>query len=258
MSGEALRKVRKQRGWTQAEAGKRLGVSQAYVALLEKGRRPVPADLARKAVREFKLNPVLLPLTSSQHSAFSTQLTRENGGQVRSRKRTQDASTSSLQAQDNEKLARDLSRLGYPGFAYLRGGWLKNPGEVLLTALAQPNLDSRLAEALPWLLLHYPEVDSDWLLTQARLLNLTNRLGFVVDLARRVLERTSETNSPRYHALSHLSDTLSAGRLAVEDTFGQASLTEMERKWFRANRPPEAQFWNLLTNWQPEFLQYAL
>jgi len=80
MSGEALRKVRKQRGWTQAEAGKRLGVSQAYVALLEKGRRPVPADLARKAVREFKLNPVLLPLTSSQHSAFSTQLTRENGG----------------------------------------------------------------------------------------------------------------------------------------------------------------------------------
>jgi|SRR5947209_3708525 len=258
MSGEALRKVRKQRGWTQAEAGKRLGVSQAYVALLEKGRRPVPADLARKAVREFKLNPVLLPLTSSQHSAFSTPLRRENRGQVRSRKRTQDASRSSLQAQDNEKLARDLSRLGYPGFASLRGGWLKNPGEVLLTALAQPNLDSRVAEALPWLLLHYPEVDSDWLVTQARLLNLTNRLGFVVDLARRVLERNSETNSPRYHALTRLSDTLGAGRLAVEDTFGQASLTETERKWFRANRPQEAQFWNLLTNWQPEFLQYAL
>jgi len=227
MSGEALRKVRKQRGWTQAEAGARLGVSQAYVALLEKGRRSVPDDLARKAVRTFKLNPALLPPEKPSPAT-------------------------------GEKLARDLSRLGYPGFAYLRGGWLKNPGEVLLTALAQPNLDSRLAEALPWLLLHYSEVDSDWLVTQARLLNLTNRLGFVVDLAKRVLERRSETNSLRYHALTRLSNVLGAGRLAVEDTFGQESLTETERNWFRANRPQEARFWNLLTNWQPEFLQFTL
>ena len=256
MSGEALRKVRKQRGWTQAEAGARLGVSQAYVALLEKGHRPVPADLARKAVRAFKLNPVFLPVTSTQHSAFGTQ--RKNQHSALSSQHSSKPSATAGQSQVNEMLARDLSRLGYPGFAYLRGGWLKNPGEVLLTALAQPNLDSRLAEALPWLLLHYPEVDSDWLVTQARLLNLTNRLGFVVDLARRVLERNSETNSPRYHALTRLSNTLGAGRLAVEDTFGQASLTETERKWFRANRPQEAQFWNLLTNWQPEFLQYAL
>ena len=227
MSGELLRKVRKERGWTQAEAAARLGVSQAYVALLEKGRRPVPDALARKAVREFKLSPVLFPAEKPSPTT-------------------------------GEKLARDLSRLGYPGFAYLRGGWLKNPGEVLLTALAQPNLESRVAEALPWLLLHYWEVDSDWLVTEARLLNLTNRLGFVVDLARRVLEGKSETKSPRYHALTHLSNTLGAGRLAVEDTFGQESLTEAERNWLRANRPPEARFWNLLTNWQPEFLQYTL
>ena len=90
MGGEALRKVRKERGWTQAEAGARLGVSQAYVALLEKGRRRVPADLARKAVRQFKLNPVMLPAEKPS-------------------------------ATTGERLARDLSRLGYPGFAYLRG-----------------------------------------------------------------------------------------------------------------------------------------
>lgn len=226
MSGEVLRKVREERGWTQREAGARLGVSQAYVALLERGRRRVPPELARKAVREFKLNPVLLP---AQKPSSAT----------------------------GEKLARDLSRLGYPGFAYLRGGWKKNPGQVLLTALAQPNLDSRVAEALPWLLLHYPEVDSDWLVSQARLWNLTNRLGFVVDLAKRVLERRSETNSPRYHAFTHLSEALGSSRLAVEDTFGR-ELTETERNWLRANRPPEAEFWNLLTNWQPEFLQYTL
>ena len=128
---------------------------------------------------------------------------------------------------------------------------------MLLTALAQPSLDSRVAEALPWLLLHYPEVDSDWLVSQARLLNLTNRLGFVVDLAKRVLERRSETNSSRYCALTRLSEALDSSRLAVEDTFGR-ELTETERNWLRANRPQEAQFWNLLTNWQPEFLQYTL
>ena len=233
MSGEAFRKGREGRDWTQAEAGARLGISQAYVALLERGRRPVPADLARKAVRVFKLNPVLLPLpepsVSSEFSAVS-----------------------------NDELARDLGRLGYPGFAFLRGGWLKNPGVVLLSALAQPNLDSRVAEALPWVLLHYSEVDAGWLVRHARSLNLTNRLGFVVDLARKVLERRSETDSPRYNALTYLSEALRSSRLAVEDTFGQQSLTETERSWLRRNRPEEAQFWNLLTSWQPEFLQYTV
>ena len=282
MSGEALRKVRKERGWTQAEAGARLGVSQAYVALLEKGHRRVPPELARKAVREFKLNPVLLPVSGAWHSAFSTQpkanataTATENSRSFASLRMTRQEGTSAVgppqaersvraktkhdtlgHARVNEMLARDLGRLGYPGFAYLRGGWRKNPGQVLLTALAQRNLDSRVAEALPWLLLHYPEVDADWLVSQARLMNLTNRLGFVVDLAKRVLERRSETSSPRYHAFTHLSEALGSGRLAVEDTFGR-ELTETERNWLRANRPPEAQFWNLLTNWQPEFLQYT-
>src|SRR5438270_4466967 len=176
MSGDALRKARKQRGWTQTEAGARLGVSQTYVALLEKGHRRLPTKLARKAVRLWKLDPVLLP--AAEKTAAVT----------------------------GDGLARDLSRLGYPGFAYLRGGWLKNPAEVLLSALAQPQLDSRVAEALPWLLLKYPELDCEWLLRQARLLNLTNRLGFVVDLARRVAQTKGET--ARYDALTRWSESL--------------------------------------------------
>jgi transcriptional regulator with XRE-family HTH domain len=242
MSGEALRKARQQRGWTQAEAGVRLGVSQAYVALLEKERRRVPTKLARKAVRLWGLDPVLLP--PAENPSTLTPATAKS------------ALAGSPDVSD--QLARDLSRLGYPGFAYLRGGWLKNPGEVLLTALAQRNLDSRVAEALPWLLLRYPEMDSDWLVTQTRLLNLANRLGFVVDLARHVLERKNETDSARYQTLTRLSNALRSSRLDVEDTFGQESLTETERNWLRANRPDEARFWHLLTNWQPEFLQYAL
>ena len=48
-------------------------------------------------------------------------------------------------------LAQDLAALGYPGFAHLarRGGAAKHPGAVLLTALAQPELEARPVEALP-------------------------------------------------------------------------------------------------------------
>jgi transcriptional regulator with XRE-family HTH domain len=228
MSGEALRKARERLGLTQAEAGARLGVSQAYVALLETGRRAMTLKLARKAVRLFKLNPVLLPPTGKSPSRVST-----------------------------DDLVGDLSRLKYPGFAYLRGRWMKNPGEVLLTALAQPELDSRVAEALPWILLNYSELDGAWLLQQARLLNLTNRLGFVVDLARRVAERSGKPDSSQYRALTRLADSLRLSRLDVEDTLGQESLTDTERNWLRNNRSQEAEFWHLLTDWRPEFLQYA-
>jgi transcriptional regulator with XRE-family HTH domain len=229
MNGHVLREARERRGWTQAQAGNRLGISQAYVALLEKGRRAVPLKLAQKAVRLFKLDPIFLPTTEADLSTVTS-----------------------------DELAHELSRLGYPGFAYLRGGKIKNPGEVLLEALAQPELDSRIAEALPWLLLNYSGLDSEWLLTQARLLNLTNRLGFMVDLARRVAERNGETESSRYQALARLADSLRRSRLDIEDTLGQESLTTAERRWLRANRPADAEFWHLLTNWRPEFLQFTV
>lgn len=227
MDGTVLQNARKARGWTQAEAARRLGVSQPYVALLENGERVVPPRLMRKAVRLFRLDPGLLPPTSEDPSRVA-----------------------------QEDLARDLSRLGYPGFAYLTGARLKNPAEVLLSALTALELESRLAEALPWLLLRYPELDAEWLVKQARLLNVTNRLGFVVDLARGVLELKGETDSPRARSLDRLADALRLSRLDVEDTFGQ-SLTEAERNWLRTNRSPQAHFWHLLSDWRPELLQFA-
>jgi hypothetical protein len=133
---------------------------------------------------------------------------------------------------------------------------MKNPGEVLLAALARPELESRLAEALPWLLLNYPNLDVNWLTNQARLLNLTNRLGFVVDLALRVAERKGETNSERYRTLTNLANTLRGSRLDVEDTLAQ-NLSQTERNWLRANRASDADFWHLLTDWRPELLQYT-
>lgn len=229
MGGTTLRTAREKRGWTQSEAGARLGVSQAYVALLENNVRRMPPKLVRKAVRVFGLTPELLPLTAKTPSKVTP-----------------------------DELTRNFSRLGYPGFAYVKGGWTRNPGEVLLAALARPDLESRVAEALPWLLLNYPNLDTKWLGDQARLLNLTNRLGFVVDLTLRVAESRGEMSSPRYGALTTLANTLRNSRLEAEDTLAQNSLSNTERNWLRANRGSEAEFWHLLTDWRPELLQYPL
>jgi|SRR5882762_698427 len=229
MTGVDLRTRRKELGLTQKEASGRMGVSQPYLALLENGKRRLSGKLLRKAMRGYGLSPVVLPPSSSP--------TRPVGA---------------------DRLARGLAALGYPGFAYMKSGWKKNPGEVLMAALAQPNLESRVTEALPWLVVNYPELDKDWLVAQARLGNLSNRLGFVVDLAKSVAERQDGADSARVHLLVRLKDALRASRLAEEDTLCQESLSVRERDWLRENRPDEAKFWHLLTKWRPEHLQYAV
>ncbi len=158
---------------------------------------------------------------------------------------------------DPQTLAKDLAGLGYPGFAYLRPrGWKsKNPGEVLLAALAQDELEARLVEALPWLLLKYWEVDRNWLAREARLRDLQNRLGFVVSLARRLAERAQ--GERRVQALRELEAELERSRLAREDTLCQASLPEPERQWLVETRPEDAKRWNVLTDWTVETLPYV-
>ena len=224
-----LKPTRKQRGWTQAKTAAYLGVSQSYLALLEGGKRQPGPKLARKAVKMLKLRATALPLPER----LSMRV-------------------------DSQRLAQQLGSLGYLGFAYLRATKKRNPAEVLLTALAQENLESRLTEALPWLLLHYPDMDREWLVRQARMHNLSNRLGFVVTLAKGALARPGETRSTRYQALVFLEAKLREGRLDREDTLCQASLSQGERVWLRQTRPQEAADWHLLTDWKPEHLQYAL
>lgn len=218
---------RKERGLKQVQAAKRLGVSQPYLALLESGKRKLTPTLVQKATRLFQLPPTVLP-------------PREP-----------------LRNVDAQTLARQLTALGYPGLAYMRPGRKRNPAEVLLTALMQDDLESRLAEALPWLLLRYSDMDQKWLLAQARLRNLSNRLGFIVTLAKGVLVNRGENSSTRYQTLLQLADQLQQGRLDREDTLCQASLSGSERDWLRQTRPPEAAAWHLLTDWRPEHLQYA-
>ena len=149
-----------------------------------------------------------------------------------------------------------LSRLDYPGFAYVHSHVeRKNPGEVLLTALAQENLEARVAEALPWLVLRYWQMDFNQLVELAKRFDLQNRLGFVVSLARQASERTSD--SQRTATLRAVENLLDRSRLAREDFFYRPPRNAMEREWLLSNRPESAKQWNLLSDLRPEHLQYA-
>jgi len=229
MTGKDLKSGREQKGWTQEEAATRLSVSQPYLSLLEKGARPVSKKLARKAASALGLSATTLPVETNWEN---------------------------VQPKDANTLAMDLAGLGYPGFAYLRTKRRKkNPGEVLLSALSTKRLESRVAEALPWLLLQYPDLDWDSLVSAAKARDLQNRLGFVTCVARRVAERRGEKN--KVELLRKQERVLEPSRLFLEDTLCNDSLTRAERRWLETNRPDEAKHWRVLTDLSAEHLSYA-
>lgn len=229
MSANELKAARTGKGLTQTEAADRLGVSQPYVAMLENGVRRLSAKLARRVMKVYGLPPTVLPHTELHPP----------------RQRVA------------ETLTNDLAALGYPGFAYLRPrNWKpKNPSEVLLAALAQDDLEARLVEALPWVMLKYSAFDQKWLVQEAKLRDLQNRLGFVVSLARRLAERAGDDN--KVQALTQLETALDRSRLAREDSLCKAALPEPERRWLMDARSADARRWNLLTDWTAETLRYA-
>ena len=234
MTGMELKSARRRKGWNQQRAAARLGVSQPYLSLLEKGERPMPEGLARKATTVYGLSPVALPLRASQPT---------------------------LQAANEDELATDLATLGYPGMSHLksvrrRKAWRKkNPAEVLASAMQVGDLDSRLTEALPWVLLEFPELDWQWLVSTAKLSDLQNRLGFLTSVARRLAEKRGDNDKAKL--LAQRESLLKRSRLAREDTLCHESLTKAERNWLRDRRPDEAKHWGLLTDLSPEHLSYA-
>ena len=229
MDGTALREARQNKNWTQEQAARALGVTQAYLSMLEKGRRTVSESFVRRALKVFDFPPTALPLPSEV-----------SGAPVRSRK---------------NDFTVDLAALGYPGFAYLRTRVQKNPAGVLLEALDAPNLDARVAEGLPWLTLTYVDMDWDWLVRNVKVRDRQNRLGFAMSLASEVADRKND--SERARKLRQCLEVLESARLAREDTFCHDSLTQAERKWLRKHRSLVAAHWNLLTDIKGEHLAYA-
>jgi transcriptional regulator with XRE-family HTH domain len=215
---EQLKKARLERGWSQQEAADRLGVTQAYYSMLENGRRNLTPRV-RKLMQVFKLPPTALPVHEVREDV------------------------------NDDFLAHELALLEYPGFAHLRkGGQKVNPAEYLLTALVKRNLEARVAEGLPWLVRRYPEMPRDWLVREARVRNLQNRLGFVVTLSRLAAGQNDDPQP--------LEQTLADSKLAKEDSFCK-ELSEAERRWLVENSSREARQWNLLSDLRPDMLRYV-
>lgn len=227
MTGTNLEKGRKQRRKTQAQTAKALGVSQPYLSLLESGRRPLTKRLRQKAVLFFGLSVTQVPLDESLYDPLPVS---------------------------DKRLAADLASLGYPGFSHLKKAQAKNPVTVLLSALNTGNRDARLVDALPWVLLHFPDMDWPQLEKAAKANDLQNRLGFLTALARKTAERRGDVKTAAL--LKDREERLYDSRLANEGTLCNDPMTNAERRWILQNRPALARRWNLLTNLSPEHLDY--
>ncbi len=227
MTGTQLGQFRKRSKRTQVEAARVLGVSQTYLSLLEKGKRPLTNELRAKAVRAFHLPPTEMPVSDD---------------------------LADVRAVSDAQLATDLATLGYPGFSYLKKGKAKNPSVVLLSALKADNREARAVEALPWVVLAFPDMDWTELIKAAKANDLQNRLGFVTSLAHLVAEHRGDRRKTT--ELKNHAKCLQRSLLAREDTLCNESMTKVERKWLNKEQTDLARRWHLFSNLSESHLRY--
>src|ERR1017187_7849997 len=113
MTGADLKGARMNANLTQLQAASKLGLTQAYLSMVERGRRHVSAALAAMALKVFDFPPTTLPIEHGDSRSLN-----------------------------DDEMKSDLGALGYPGFSYLRGRPLRNPVQLLFQALNQPDLDA--------------------------------------------------------------------------------------------------------------------
>ena len=66
LTGADLKDARERAKCTQAQAASKLGLTQAYLSMLERGHRPVTSRVARQAQRALDLPPTALPLETEE------------------------------------------------------------------------------------------------------------------------------------------------------------------------------------------------
>jgi transcriptional regulator with XRE-family HTH domain len=221
--------ARKRLGLTQKEAAHRLGVSQPYLSLLERDRRPVPAARLHNFLSVYESLPsTSLPFKGSHH-----------WGRL-----------------GNQELSSELASLGYPGFSYMQSKPNWNPAELLVAALTKPDLESRVVEALPWLALAYSNMNWGGVVDQAKVYDVQNRLGFVLTLAREVAERFARTEVAAQ--LSAVESSLQRSVLLHQQTLCSEHMSQAERSWLENRRTPEARRWNVLSDLSSEHLSHSI
>ena len=219
MNAQQITENRLNKGLEQQKAAELLGVSQPYLSLLESGKRKLTRKLAEKVVKVYELPPEKLPLAEDWED---------------------------LAEMSNDEIAETIASLGYPKFSHLRKAAQMNPAQILFAALRKNNLDSRIAESLPWLVYTFYEIDWDRLTKYAKIFDLQNRLGFVVNLARQMAEKVGDDK--KIAILSEVETNLEKSRLLKEDVLANESITNAERTFLKTNRPPEAKFWRVLSD----------
>ena len=224
MSGSDVSRARKARGLKQEDLAAKLGVSQGYVSLLERNQRAVPRHLASKLASVLGMAPTVLPV--------------------------RDAKTLT-----SDQAAKALGVLGYEPFAYLARGRRLNPAEVLVAVLRTDDVDVRVVEALPWLMVRYSDLNWEWVVRSVKQDDGQNRLGFVLSLGKGLAESLSDSKAAT--SLGEWEQRLEKSRLQEDDTFSRHTLTKAEAHWLRAHRSPEAARWNLLSTLSVESLQHA-
>lgn len=162
--------------------------------------------------------------------------------------------TYEVAAVSDDQLTSDLAALGYKGFSHWKPSRRKNPADVLLSALNSPKRDARLVEALPWVVLNYPDMEWGDLVRTAKAHDLQNRLGFVTTIARQVAEHNGEVNKAA--KLKRYESELEYSKLAREETLCNETMTNTERNWLKVHRPAAAKNWHLLTGLSPRHLNY--
>jgi len=194
-----LQQWRKRKGLTQVDAATMLGVSQPYLSLLESGSRPLTQAI---------------------------------------RRRMNDSRSSRRPESTDERFRTQLAALGYPGFAHLPTSRARpEPDALLLAVLSTSDADARVVDALPWLVRQFAaQMDFVWLVRQAKLQNIQNRLGFVLQAA-----------AVKTHSVLSAVGELDRARLLVEATLCWDTMPEATRGWMRQNRSTEAVYWNILT-----------
>lgn len=224
MKGRDVSNARKACGLKQEDLATKLGVSQGYVSLLERDHRAVPPRLAAKLASVLDMTPTALPMRDAK-------------------------------ALKGDQAARALGALGYEPFGYLTSGRRLNPAEVLVAVLRTDDVDARVVEALPWLLVRYSDLNWEWVVRSVKQDDGQNRLGFVLSLGKGLAESLSDSKAAML--LGEWEQRLEKSRLQEDDTFSRHTLTNVEVKWLRAHRSPEAKRWNLLSTLSVATLQHV-
>src|SRR5580704_17915697 len=196
-------------------AGTRPWVSERAISVdrvsdHRKPRVPRPTHTPAPAPSTAHLSVLMTSAVCSVYQRLSSERRGDSspGAELRSRLRScrtpegicAPASLSTNGRRDGDSVSRlglpMSSALRYPGFAYMApSAYVSNPATVVLAALTAPLVPPRVTEALPWLLVTFVDLDWRWLVDQAKLSNVQNRLGFLVHLAKQVADRRSEVGA---------------------------------------------------------------